>query len=129
VSGGGNHAAIVGGTNIWSTITGARDWIVLHGGRLVAGVMVPGLADGSAAANGNPLTHSAGKHGNPYSRIDTNYWEAPELAAIGAERALAPTDARETVPPANTKFSRISLDTIGGNAGADRFLAYLDAAE
>lgn len=128
VSGGGNNATVTGGSSIYGTLEGAKDWNILHGGRLVSGVMIPGLAsDNGNAANGLPLTHAAGKHGNPDSEINTNYWGAPELHAINAETDLEPGDARSTTAPNDTKFSRVNTDEVGGNAGDDRFLAYLEA--
>lgn len=113
---------ITGGTvsNIWANrCPYARDHFIQYGGRVASGVAIPGRLSGGLAADGNALTHAAGKHGNPYSRIVPNYWGTPELIRIGYTTAtkLAPTDATQSISPADTKFRRTA------SSGDDRYFA------
>lgn len=102
----------------------AKDWCVQYGGGTDANTaFVPGLIGGANDANGAAKTLSAGKHGNPYSRILPNTWSAPELVNIGYTYStkLAPTDAVQATSPADTKFRR------NKTAGSDRYFATLTA--
>jgi hypothetical protein len=113
--------AITNGTvsTIWANrCPNAEDWCVKYGGRIAAnGSFVPGNITGNLAADGNEKTLSAGKYGNPYSRINFNPFTAAELNGLGLETAYAVTTARQSVSPTDTKFRRTKAD------GDDRFFA------
>lgn len=114
--------AVTNGTvaTIWANrCPYAQDHFINYGGRVASGVAIPGRLTGSLAADGNALTHAAGKHGNPYSRICPNTWSAPELVNIGSTSStkLAPTDAVQSTSPVDTKFRRTKTD------GDDRYFA------
>jgi surface protein len=111
--------AITNGTvsTIWANrCPNAEDWCVNHGGKLAAnGSFVPGNITGNLAADGNEKTLSAGKFGNPYSRINFNPFTAAELNGLGTETAYARGLERQSVAPINTKFRRTAT------TGDDRF--------
>jgi hypothetical protein len=89
---------------------------VNYGGRIAAnGAFIPGNITGNLAADGNAKTLSAGKFGNPFSRINFNPFTAAELNGLGLATAYAVTNARQSVAPVDTKFRRTKAD------GDDRF--------
>lgn len=85
-----------------------------------SGVFVPGKLDGSGAADGNAITLVAGKHGNPYSRLNMNPFTAAEYNGRNVPTALAPAGSLG-INPSNSAFRRTKPD------GDDRFIV-LDAA-
>jgi len=119
--------AIVGGTvsTIWANrCPYAQDHCVNYGGRLTpANTFVAGRLTGSLAADGLAKTLTAGKHGNPNSRIVPNVWNAPSLTKIGYTSSvkLAPTNAVQSISPVDTKFRRTS------SSGDDRYFASYEA--
>jgi len=62
VSSNGNDGTISGAT--WTTADGIPSYAALNGFRLDGAVQIPALADGSAAADGNPITNPGGKVAN-----------------------------------------------------------------
>lgn len=83
------------------------------------GAFIPGRIGSNLDAAGNAKTLTAGKHGNPYSRLVPNLWSAPELTNIGytSSTKLAPSDAVQSISPADSKFRRSKAD------GSDRYFA------
>jgi hypothetical protein len=85
--------AIVNGTvsTIWANrCPYAEDWCVNYGGDIAAnGSFLPGQISGSLAADGTAKTLSAGKFGNPYSRVNFNPFTAAELNGLGIETEYA----------------------------------------
>lgn len=127
VNGSSNHGTLTNGTvaAIWGTrLAGtAKDWCVLYGGRIgAAGEFIPGRVSGSLAADGNAKTLTAGKHGNPFSRINLNPATAAEFngRSIPTASAVA-ADINAAVTPAESAFRRTDTD------GDDRFLIYESA--
>jgi hypothetical protein len=121
-----NHLTLTNGTvaTIWANrCPYAQDHFFNYGGRVASGVAIPGRLTGSLAADGNALTHVAGKHGNPYSRMVPNVWNAPALVNIGytSSTKLAPTDATQSISTTDTKFRRTASD------GDDRYFAVREA--
>lgn len=101
-----------------------KDWAIQYGGGIAAnGSFIPGRIGSANDAAGNAKTLTAGKHGNPYSRLVPNYWSAPELVNIGYPSSvrLAPSTTVQATSPADTKFARIKA------AGSDRYFATLAA--
>jgi hypothetical protein len=104
---GGNHGSIVNGTLsvIWQNRTDAvRDHCVEYGGRTDTNVFIPGLLDGSGAADGNPLEQLPKQFGNPHSRLNFDAWSAPELGAINYPALSPPGELLRTTAPIETKF-------------------------
>ena len=116
--------AIVNGTV--STIWGNRvpgnveDWCVKYGGRIAAnGAFVAGMLTGGNAANGSAKTLTAGKFGNPFSRLNFNPATAAELNGRSVPTAAAPgADINATITPTDSAFRRTASD------GDDRILIY-----
>jgi len=99
-----------------------KDWAIQYGGGIAAnGSFVPGRINSNLDAAGNTKTLSAGKHGNPYSRIVPNTWNAPELVNIGltSSNKMSPTDNYIDLAPIDTKFRRYMTN------GSDRYFATL----
>jgi hypothetical protein len=124
VSTGGNHGTIVNGTlqDIWANRTDAvRDHCIEYGGRMEATVFVPGLLDGTNAANGSPITLLAKQHGNPFSRIDFDNWATPELAPLNLPALSPPGELLRTTAPIDTKFRSEENATTPFADGDNRF--------
>jgi hypothetical protein len=120
----GNDGTLTNATLVdaWANRTNVvKDHCIEYGGRVDSGIFVPGNLVGSNAANGSAKTLSAGKFGNPYSRLNTNPFLAAELNGLGMETAYEVTDDRQSVSPTDTKFSRTDSD------GDDRFTTFSDA--
>lgn len=86
------------------------------------GSFIPGRISSSLDAAGNTKTLAAGKHGNPYSRVVPNPWNAPALVNGGVDSSdkLAPADTYESITTATDDgFSRNKAD------GTDRYFATL----
>lgn len=119
--------AIVNGTV--STIWGNRvpgnveDWCVKYGGRIAAnGAFVAGMLTGGNAADGSAKTLTAGKFGNPFSRLNLNPATAAELNGRSVPTAaVVADDINATITPAESAFRRTKTD------GDDRFLIYDNA--
>jgi len=118
--------AIVNGTV--STIWGNRvpgnveDWCVKYGGRIAAnGAFVAGMLAGGNAADGSAKTLTAGKFGNPFSRLNLNPATAAELNGRSVPTAaVVADDINATITPTQSAFRRSKTD------GDDRFLIYDD---
>lgn len=118
--------AIVNGTV--STIWGNRvpgnveDWCVKYGGRIATnGAFVPGMLTGGNAADGSAKTLTAGKFGNPFSRLNLNPATAAELNGRSVPTAaVVAADINATITPTQSAFRRSKTD------GDDRFLIYDD---
>jgi len=116
--------AIVNGTV--STIWGNRvpgnveDWCVKYGGRIATnGAFVPGMLTGGNAADGSAKTLTAGKFGNPFSRLNLNPATAAELNGRSVPTAAAvAADINATITPTDSAFRRTASD------GDDRILIY-----
>lgn len=126
VSSNARHGTLTNGTvaTIWAArLATTQDHFIGYGGRVASGVAIPGRLTGSLAADGNALTHLPGKHGNPYSKLLPNVWNAPELYNIGYTSSikLAPTDTVQSTSPADTKFRRTKTD------GDDRYFSTREA--
>ena len=98
-----------------------KDWCVQYGGGIAAnGSFVPGRIGSANDAAGNAKTLVAGKHGNPYSRVVPNVWNAPALVNRGVDSSdkLAPADTYESITTSTDDgFSR------NGTDGTDRYFA------
>lgn len=118
--------AIVNGTvsTIWGNrVPGqVKDWCVENGGRIgAAGEYIAGLIGSANAADGNAKTLSAGKHGNPFSRVNLNPATAAEFNGRSVPTAGEVGDLiNGTITPDDTGFNRVDTD------GDDRFLIYED---
>jgi hypothetical protein len=118
--------AIVNGTV--STIWGNRvpgnveDWCVKYGGRIATnGAFVAGMLAGGNAADGSAKTLTAGKFGNPFSRLNLNPATAAELNGRSVPTAaVVADDINATVTPSETAFRRTA------STGDDRILIYDD---
>jgi hypothetical protein len=98
----------------------AQDWCINNGGGIAAnGSFVPGKVASANDAAGNAKTLSVGKHGNPYSRLLQDYWNAPSLVNIGSTSAdkYAPGYDVQNESVVDTRFRRTKTD------GDDRYLA------
>lgn len=119
--------AIVGGTlaNIWANLCPGlvKDHSILYGGGIdgVTGAFVPGDPNSANDVAGNPKTLSAGKFGNPHSRLQFNPFTVQEITAIGGESDYTAGDARQSVATTDTKFRRTA------STGDDRFFATEEA--
>jgi hypothetical protein len=60
VSGNGNHGTISATGATWTTASGIPSYAAQYGFRQSGAVQIPALLDGSAAADGNPITNPAG---------------------------------------------------------------------
>lgn len=122
-TGGVVSGAIVNGTvaNIWANrCPYVRDWCIENGGGIAAnGAFVPGRIGSANDAAGNAKTLSAGKFGNPYSRLNRNRWAAPALVNIGvtASDSVAPSTNVQGNATVDTQFRRSKAD------GSDRYFA------
>ena len=123
-TGGVTSNAIVNGTV--STIWGNRvpgnveDWCVKYGGRIATnGAFVAGMLTGGNAADGSAKTLTAGKFGNPFSRLNLNPATAAELNGRSVPTAAAAgADINATITPTDSAFRRTASD------GDDRILIY-----
>jgi hypothetical protein len=118
--------AIVNGTvsTIWGNrVPGqVKDWCIDYGGRIgAAGEYIAGLIGSANAADGSAKTLSAGKYGNPYSRLNSNPATAAEFNGRSVPTAGEVGDLiNGTITPDDTGFNRVDTD------GDDRFLIYED---
>lgn len=72
ISGNGNDGTLTGGT--WTMAQGFPSYQALNGFRLDGSVYIPALSDGSAAADGNPITNPGGllHNGGSYELVHTD---------------------------------------------------------
>ncbi len=124
VNGSTNHGTLTNGTvaTIWGTrLAGTvQDWCILYGGRIgAAGEFVPGRVSGGLASDGSAKTLTAGKFGNPFSRLNLNPATAAELNGRSVPTAAAAgADINATITPTDSAFRRTASD------GDDRILIY-----
>ena len=133
-SGNGNHLTVVGGTVSVQRANRCagyvRDHAFEHGGRLDAlGAFCPLVPGTALCADGNAATLSAGKRGNPYSKMIPSPFDAAELNKFGFTSATR-IDSDETFDDASsiadTGFGRIGADGIDREFLADEALTGAD---
>jgi hypothetical protein len=121
-----NHGSIEGtlGDQWDLRCTVTKDACVEGGALVDAGAVIPILSGGTSYANGaaigsDPANEIPANKANPYSLIDPNPFDAPELAVIAASAPYASSVDVSAVDVPNSKFVR-----TGSNLERDRWLSF-----
>ena len=109
-------------TNMWANRANVRrDHCIQYGGNMKDGAFVPGMPGSGDDADGNPKVLLPKRHGNANSRIDYDYWNAPELTDLLLPASTAPGELLRNVAPNDAKY-RSEIDALVGSDGT----AYLE---